>query len=156
MKKSEQIIILKAKVKKLKEKLKLARLELADNDSVIDDYIDSFEDLELKYSNQNELIERKNKTIIERNRALEQVTKERDHLQKVLNEIANGNFEIESTQELFEGKGYVYELVNGVKFYRTEIGYSTDKTTAIEFKSLESYFEKYQHTDKDKFHFEPI
>ena len=104
MNKKDKIIILKAKVIKLKEQLKSARLELADRD----------------------------------------------------NEKHKTTAPIESTQELFEGKGYVYELVNGVKFYRTEIGYSTDKTTAIEFKSLESYFEKYQHTDKDKFHFEPI
>lgn len=240
MKKSEQIIILKAKIIKLKEQLKAARLELADKDNEIyelkcqlgyinnsefKDAIDNlatfgkqnigeyfeemkkaFEKLEVsslteKYKpieSTKELFESTMQKVMDKIKESEKeaiksgvdTTVKVDTTEKILHPIEsigkpfnredlklnctkediiylakesglpNVIFEpIESTQELFEGKGYVYELVNGVKFYRTEIGYSTDKTTAKLFNCLESFFEIHNIlnlTVQRRFHFEPI
>jgi hypothetical protein len=99
--KNDEIIYLKSVVKKQLDKIKSLNdnLNKEKKETIIQKGIVK----RLEYQNsqkqdQSELLERKNKTIIERNRALEQVTKERDHLQKALNEIANGNFEIESDE----------------------------------------------------------
>lgn len=109
MKNKDKIIILKAKIIKLKEQLKEARLELADRDNGID-YV-------------------------------------------AVNPI-------ESTQELFEGKGYVYYYQGLEKWYakgldKLKIAWTTSIKEAKKYSSLKEFKNEYKYCYLDV-KFEPI
>lgn len=131
MKKSDKIIILKAKVIKLKEQLKSARLELADRDNEKSDY--DFH---------------KNRNVVGAPTEVEQR----------FNQQVNNP--IESTQELFEGKGYVSIIYDNNKHYFNNNGaFSISKNNLRLFYSINEFFEIFKfipEKEKVNYLFEPI
>jgi hypothetical protein len=145
MKKSEQIIILKAKVIKLKEQLKKARLELADRDnakptlSQYDDAIDSL-DRAFKYGISKLLEENKENFL-------------KSDVSSLTEKYKPTSKPIESTKELFEGKGYVYFLDGAINRKCYAIGvtdkdqavlFSTDIKDAKKYNSFEEFEKEYE------------
>ena len=156
MKKSKQIIILKAKVIKLKEQLKAARLELADRDNgmlnisvlkegtVINSKGEVVQPIESDYDFN------KNRNVIGAPPKVEQ------RFQQQV------NTPIESTKELFDGKGYVYKIDDKCQFYFRGIDSPSYWTALKEFakpyKNLNEFFGEFgvANDSKNLFFLEPI
>jgi hypothetical protein len=97
--KNDEIIYLKSVIQKQLDKMKSLNdsLNKEKKETIIQKgIVKSLEYVNSQKQDQSELIERKNKTIIVRNRELEEVKQQRDHYQKILLEIANGNYEIKN------------------------------------------------------------
>lgn len=103
MKNKDKIIILKAKVIKLKKQLKAARLELADKDNEIKEY------------DPKSILE----TFLKDNFIQEHLGQYKDKEGVSLYDSIHKRESnpIESTKELFEGKWYVYYECGNEKFY---------------------------------------
>lgn len=122
MKNKDKITLLKAKVIKLKEQLKKARLDLADKDNYLD-------------------------------KTLEQA-------REIIAKVKAPKPPIESTQELFEGKGYVYYYQGLEKWYakgldKLKIAWTTSIKEAKKYSSLKEFKNEYKYCYLDV-KFEPI
>jgi hypothetical protein len=175
MKKKDKIIILKAKVIELERELKSAQRTCAKQDNEIDMLKETIRchvennqivaqvlmdknksERESKYDDAIDSLDRAFKYGISK---LLEENKENFLKSDVssLTEKYNPSKPIESTKELFEGKGYVYiDYPNNKKLYISHFGYTDEKIKAKIFNSFDE-FEKLKHPDNDNnFHFEPI
>jgi hypothetical protein len=135
MKKKDKIIILKAKVIELKEQLKKAERTCAKQDNEID------------------MLKETIRCHVENNQIVAQVLMDK-------NKAERESTPIESTQELFEGKGYVYYLDNDVKKYSTgksksRVYWSKSIEEAKVYKSIDEFKDEYKFCKLDV-RFEPI
>lgn len=149
MKKKDQIIILKAKNIKLKDKLRKARLELADRDNNLSDTKLGIEG----GVNKDDIHKEIRNKILSVNPCEGTIYDTKDKQSQP----------IESTEDLFKGKGYIKSLRTNKYFKRikesTECEYTRNIKEAALFNSFEDFREKTRQvdwvTEKQYFEFIP-